>query len=98
MILADELKGKNRQEIEAKLQKDIEALSRYDTPYQFSYPVLIQTRPSFSDLEYIQMKLNSIGSQNALLLIFFRSINEEKVKECVDRLDNSLANFDVRSH
>jgi hypothetical protein len=41
MILVDELKGKKKEEIEATLQEDIKALSRYDTPYPFSYPVLI---------------------------------------------------------
>ena len=38
MILVDELKGKKKEEIEAKLQEDIEALSKCDTPnYQFAY-------------------------------------------------------------
>ena len=96
MILVDELKGKKKEEIEVKLEEDIKALSKCDTPHQFSYPTLIQICPLFSDLGYIQKKLNEIGSQNALLLIFFKSFNEEKVKDCVDRLDNSLANFDVR--
>ena len=38
MILVGELKGKKKEEIEAKLQEDIEALSKCDTPnYQFAY-------------------------------------------------------------
>ncbi|KDR74709.1 hypothetical protein GALMADRAFT_141056 [Galerina marginata CBS 339.88] len=46
-----------------------------------------------SDLKYVQRKLNDLGSQNTLLLIVFRGLNEDKVKKCLSRLDNSLANF-----
>ncbi|KDR71703.1 hypothetical protein GALMADRAFT_229257 [Galerina marginata CBS 339.88] len=46
-----------------------------------------------NDLEYIQGKINEISSQNALLLILFKGLNEEKVKKCMGRLDNSLTNF-----
>ncbi|KDR74748.1 hypothetical protein GALMADRAFT_157340 [Galerina marginata CBS 339.88] len=72
-ILVDELKGKKGEEIQAELQKDIQALS--------------------NDLEYIYEKINDIASQNALLLIIFRSLNEDKVKKCVGRLEHSLENF-----
>ncbi|KDR77583.1 hypothetical protein GALMADRAFT_408058 [Galerina marginata CBS 339.88] len=75
IILVDELKGKKREEVQAKLKEDIELLSK--------------------DLAYIQKKLNKIGSQNALALIFFKGLNEEKVKKCVSRLDNSLENFNL---
>ncbi len=43
------------------------------------------------------MQLNEIASQKAFLLIFFRGLNDTKVKKCVDRLDNSLENFSVRT-
>ncbi|KDR77581.1 hypothetical protein GALMADRAFT_22660, partial [Galerina marginata CBS 339.88] len=75
IILVDELKGKKREEVQAKLKEDIELLSK--------------------DLAYIQKNLNDIGSQNALLLILFKGLNEEKVKKCVSRLDNSLENFNL---
>ncbi|KAF8074034.1 hypothetical protein FPV67DRAFT_1666763 [Lyophyllum atratum] len=47
------------------------------------------------DLTYIQSKLDEIASQNALLMTFFRSFNEEKVRKCVDRLSNSLEQFNL---
>ncbi|KAF8063534.1 hypothetical protein FPV67DRAFT_251307 [Lyophyllum atratum] len=48
-----------------------------------------------SDLKYIQKKLDEIASQHALLIIFFRSFNEEKVRKCTDRLDISLERFNL---
>ncbi|KAG5650377.1 hypothetical protein H0H81_012438 [Sphagnurus paluster] len=48
------------------------------------------------NLTFIQKKLDEIASQHAFLVVFFRSLNEEKVRKCVDRLNNSLENFDVR--
>ncbi|KAF8879335.1 hypothetical protein CPB84DRAFT_1687980 [Gymnopilus junonius] len=49
------------------------------------------------DLTYIQRKLDEIASQHALLIIFFRTINRDKVDKCVRRLDNAMARFNVRS-
>ncbi|KAF9059220.1 hypothetical protein BDP27DRAFT_1453431 [Rhodocollybia butyracea] len=75
IILVNELKGKKADEIEEKLQKDIEQLE--------------------SDLEYIQSKLEEIASQNAILVIFSRQLNEKKVRGCVERLANALESFDL---
>jgi len=47
------------------------------------------------NLEYIKLKLDQIASQHAFLVIFFRSLNEEKVKKCVLRLDNALESFNL---
>ncbi|KAF8074011.1 hypothetical protein FPV67DRAFT_1410258 [Lyophyllum atratum] len=47
------------------------------------------------DLTYIQSKLDEIASQNALLMILFKGFNEEKVRKCVDRLSNSLEQFNL---
>ncbi|KAF9062401.1 hypothetical protein BDP27DRAFT_1336687 [Rhodocollybia butyracea] len=45
------------------------------------------------DLKFIQSKLNEIGKQNAILVILFRGLNENKVQECVGRLENALESF-----
>lgn len=47
------------------------------------------------DLRYIQTKLEEIASQRPLLLILFKSYNEEKIGKCVDRLNNSLQRFNL---
>ncbi|KAG6843696.1 hypothetical protein H0H87_001548 [Tephrocybe sp. NHM501043] len=44
-------------------------------------------------MHYIEEKLNDIASQHRLLVILFRSLNEDKVRKCVERLDNSLEIF-----
>ncbi|KAF9071507.1 hypothetical protein BDP27DRAFT_1322241 [Rhodocollybia butyracea] len=45
------------------------------------------------DLKFIQSKLNEIATQNAILVILFRRLNEDKVQECVGRLGNALESF-----
>ncbi|KAF5378118.1 hypothetical protein D9615_007542 [Tricholomella constricta] len=47
------------------------------------------------DLTYIQTKLDEIASQHALLLILFRSFNEDKVRKCVGRLESALESFNL---
>lgn len=44
---------------------------------------------------YIQTKLDEIASQHALLVIFFQTINEDKVDKCVRRLDGAMERFHV---
>ncbi|KAG6914059.1 hypothetical protein DXG01_002731 [Tephrocybe rancida] len=41
----------------------------------------------------IQMQLNEIASQHPLRLILFKSLNNDKVRRCVIRLDTSLESF-----
>ncbi|KAF9059131.1 hypothetical protein BDP27DRAFT_1431787 [Rhodocollybia butyracea] len=45
------------------------------------------------DLKYIQSKLDEIAKQNTFLVILFRSLNENKVQGCVERLGNALESF-----
>ncbi|KAF8890303.1 hypothetical protein CPB84DRAFT_1785040 [Gymnopilus junonius] len=47
------------------------------------------------DLIYIQKKLDEIASQQAFLVIFFQSINKDKVEKCVRRLDNAVERFNL---
>ncbi|KAF8074059.1 hypothetical protein FPV67DRAFT_784802 [Lyophyllum atratum] len=47
------------------------------------------------DLTYIQSKLDEIASQNSLLVVFYKSFNEEKLRKCMDRLNNSLERFNL---
>ncbi|KAG6918188.1 hypothetical protein DXG01_015976 [Tephrocybe rancida] len=43
----------------------------------------------------IQTQLNEIASQHPLRLILFQSLNDDKVRRCVARLDTSLENFEL---
>ncbi|KAG6839409.1 hypothetical protein C0991_002815, partial [Blastosporella zonata] len=45
------------------------------------------------EMYYIETKLNDIASQHRLLIILFRSLNEDKVRKCVARLDTSIETF-----
>ncbi|KAF9026434.1 hypothetical protein BDP27DRAFT_1456640 [Rhodocollybia butyracea] len=45
------------------------------------------------DLKFIESKLTEIVKQNAILVILFRRLNEDKVQECVGRLGNALESF-----
>lgn len=46
-------------------------------------------------MQYIETKLNDITSQHRLLVILFRSLNDDKVRKCVAKLDSSLEGFKV---
>ncbi|KAG5325051.1 hypothetical protein C0989_011650, partial [Termitomyces sp. Mn162] len=48
------------------------------------------------EMEYIKAKLDEITSQHCLLLFLFHSINNDKVNECVARLDNAMEKFMLR--
>ncbi|KAF9065631.1 hypothetical protein BDP27DRAFT_1450107 [Rhodocollybia butyracea] len=48
-----------------------------------------------SDLKYIGAKLDEIASQNAFLVILYRQLNEDKVRECVERLATALESFNL---
>ncbi|KAG6810590.1 hypothetical protein H0H92_011202 [Tricholoma furcatifolium] len=74
-VFVNELKGKKREEIHAKLLQDIESMKR--------------------DMDHIQKTLEKISSQHCLLLVFFRGINDDRVNQCVIKLNNSLESFDV---
>ncbi|KAG6905190.1 hypothetical protein DXG01_004356, partial [Tephrocybe rancida] len=43
----------------------------------------------------IQTQLNEIASQHPLRLILFKSLNDDKVRRCVARLDTSLESFEL---
>ncbi|KAF9026438.1 hypothetical protein BDP27DRAFT_1351116 [Rhodocollybia butyracea] len=45
------------------------------------------------DLKFIESKLTEIVKQDAILVILFRRLNEDKVQECVGRLGNALESF-----
>ncbi|KAG6814764.1 hypothetical protein H0H87_007533, partial [Tephrocybe sp. NHM501043] len=47
------------------------------------------------DMHYIEAKLSEIDSQHRLLLVFFKTVNEDKVRKCVTRLDASLESFNL---
>ncbi|KAG6912809.1 hypothetical protein DXG01_011994, partial [Tephrocybe rancida] len=47
------------------------------------------------DFYIIQTQLNEIASQHPLRLILFRSLNDNKVRRCVARLDTSLESFEL---
>ncbi|KAG6809673.1 hypothetical protein H0H92_015220 [Tricholoma furcatifolium] len=74
-VFVNELKGKKKEEIHAKLLQDIESMKR--------------------DMDHIQKTLEKISSQHCLLLVFFRGINDDRVNECVIKLNNSLESFNV---
>ncbi|KAG5735384.1 hypothetical protein E4T56_gene11116 [Termitomyces sp. T112] len=74
-VFVNELKGKKKEEISAKLIQDISTLNK--------------------DMEYIKKTLDKIASQHCLLLIFFRSLNDSRVSECVTKVNNSLESFNL---
>ncbi|KAJ7597787.1 hypothetical protein C8J56DRAFT_328405 [Mycena floridula] len=47
------------------------------------------------DLTYIVQKLTDIRKQSRVLLVLLSDVNDEKVRQCLDRLDGSLANFEL---
>ncbi|KAG6877861.1 hypothetical protein C0993_003067 [Termitomyces sp. T159_Od127] len=47
------------------------------------------------DMEYIKTKLDEILSQHQLLLVVFRTLNEDKVNKCFATLNHSLERFNL---
>ncbi|KAG6871582.1 hypothetical protein C0995_002881 [Termitomyces sp. Mi166 len=78
-VFANALKGKKRQEIPDKLIQDIDVLLRV----------------SLRDMECIEKTLDKITSQHCFLLIFFRSLNDNKVRECIAKVNNLLESFNL---
>ncbi|KAG6871380.1 hypothetical protein C0995_005294 [Termitomyces sp. Mi166 len=76
-VFVNELKVKKREEIPAKLIQDIDVLLRV----------------SLRNIECIEKTLDKITSQHCFLLIFFQSLNDNKVRECIAKVNNSLESF-----
>ncbi|KAJ7597864.1 hypothetical protein C8J56DRAFT_1159666 [Mycena floridula] len=47
------------------------------------------------DLTYIVQKLTDIKEQSRALLVLLPDLNNDKVRQCLDRLNGSLANFEL---
>ncbi|KAJ7597803.1 hypothetical protein C8J56DRAFT_1159633 [Mycena floridula] len=47
------------------------------------------------DLKYIAQKLTDIGEQSHVLLVLLPDLNDDKVRQCLDYLNGSLANFEL---
>ena len=93
LVMVDELSGKEPSDIPMDVLSDIERLSRsVSTSKVLDVPDVLGS----SDLRVIQKNLDKIASQSRWLLIFFKNANKSSVDDCMDRLNNSLQNFQVR--
>ncbi|KAG6905500.1 hypothetical protein DXG01_002370, partial [Tephrocybe rancida] len=79
LTLVNELKGKKEGEIGAQMIRDVRTLKRF---------VGFDVMPTVT-------QLNEIASQHPLRLILFKSLNDDKVRRCVARLDTSLESFEL---